>query len=165
MKLTKEGLKKSFLVQEFCYFVFLLFWGFAVYAKSKLIRFFHGLAELPPLHSTPFWQSSGEQIWTFSLLSIDSVFRKFGIILVIPTIPGFLISYCNCKIPPRSVRQGVSTDSRNFHWGPPIPTLLCPVGGPPPKRLYGRFWDGPLAGRASCGRLLPPWIPPAVRAW
>jgi RNA recognition motif-containing protein len=51
----------------------------------------------------------------------------------------------------RPVREGVSTDSLKFHLGPPCPTLLRPTGGPPPKQPYSR--------------LLPPWIPHAVRAW
>jgi hypothetical protein len=53
----------------------------------------------------------------------------------------------------RPVWQQVSTDSLKFHPGPPSPTLLYPVGGPPPKR------GGSPAGWPACGRLLPPWIP------
>jgi hypothetical protein len=41
--------------------------------------------------------------------------------------------------------------------GPPCPTLLRAAGRPPPFRGWS-------AHRASC-RLLPPWIPHAVRAW
>jgi hypothetical protein len=37
----------------------------------------------------------------------------------------------------RPVREEVSTDSLKFHPAPPCPTLLRPVGGPPPKRPYG----------------------------
>jgi hypothetical protein len=33
------------------------------------------------------------------------------------------------------VCQGVAMDSLKFHPGPPCPTLPCPVGGPPLKRL------------------------------
>jgi hypothetical protein len=64
----------------------------------------------------------------------------------------------------RPVWKGVSTDSLKFHPGPPCPTLLRPAGGPPPTRPYCRFWGGPPAGQAACGRLLPPWIPDVVRA-
>jgi hypothetical protein len=54
-----------------------------------------------------------------------------------------------------SVWQGVVMDSLEFHTGPPCPTLLCPVGGAPLKRPYGRFWGGPPARQVACGRLLP----------
>jgi hypothetical protein len=70
-----------------------------------------------------------------------------------------------CTVATRPVWQGVSTDSLKFYLGPPCPSLLRPVGGPHPKRPYGRFWGGPLTGQAAYGRLLPPWIPRAVRAW
>jgi hypothetical protein len=40
--------------------------------------------------------------------------------------------------------------------GPAMPTLICPAGGPHPKRPYGRLGGGPPAVRATCGRLLPP---------
>jgi hypothetical protein len=56
----------------------------------------------------------------------------------------------------RRVWQGVSTDSLKFHPGLPNPST-------PPKRPISHFWDGPSAGRATCGLLLPPWIPHAVR--
>jgi hypothetical protein len=46
----------------------------------------------------------------------------------------------------RPIQEGVSTDSLKFHAGSPFPTLICP------------------ARRVACGRLLPPWIPHAVRA-
>jgi hypothetical protein len=49
-----------------------------------------------------------------------------------------------------------------FHLGPPYPTFLRPTGGPPLNRPYGRFRDGPPAGRAW-DRLLPFWKPDAVR--
>jgi hypothetical protein len=45
----------------------------------------------------------------------------------------------------------------------PHPSTAC--GRTTPKRPYGRFGGGPPAGRAAFGRLLPPWIPHAVRAW
>jgi hypothetical protein len=61
------------------------------------------------------------------------------------------------------VGQGVSTVSLKFHLGTLCPTLLCPAGGPPLKRPYGRFRGGPPAGRAGCGCLLPLWTPHAVR--
>jgi hypothetical protein len=48
------------------------------------------------------------------------------------------------------VWQGVAMDSLKFHPGPPFPTLLCPVGGPPTRR-------------AACGRFLLPWTPHAER--
>jgi hypothetical protein len=57
----------------------------------------------------------------------------------------------------RPVWQGVSMDSLNLHLGPPYPTLLRPAGGPPPKRPYNHFWGSTPAGKAACGRLLPPW--------
>jgi hypothetical protein len=57
------------------------------------------------------------------------------------------------------VWQGVAMDSLKFHPGLPCPTLLCPVGGPSLKRLYGRFRGGPLAERAACGHRLTLWIP------
>jgi hypothetical protein len=47
------------------------------------------------------------------------------------------------------------SDFLKFYPGPSSPTLLCPAGRKPPKRLYGRFG-------AACGRLLSPWIPHAV---
>jgi hypothetical protein len=65
----------------------------------------------------------------------------------------------------RPVLQRVSTDTLMFHPGPPSPAFLHPVGGPPPKRPYGRFGGGMPTGRAVCGRLLPPWIPLAIQAW
>jgi hypothetical protein len=64
----------------------------------------------------------------------------------------------------RAVWQGVSTDSLMCHPGPPGLTLLRPVGGSPSKRPYGQFWGGTPAEQAACGRLLPPWIPHAVRS-
>jgi hypothetical protein len=64
----------------------------------------------------------------------------------------------------RLVWQGVSMDSLKFHLSLPCPTLLRPAGGPPPKWPYGCFGGGSPAGRAACGRLLPPWIPHAVWA-
>jgi hypothetical protein len=64
----------------------------------------------------------------------------------------------------RPVWQGVATDSLKFHLGPLYLTLLRPAGGPCPKWHYGRFRGGPHTGRAACSRLLPPWIPHAVRA-
>jgi hypothetical protein len=51
------------------------------------------------------------------------------------------------------VWQGVAMDSLKYHLGPPCPTLLCPAGGPPLKRLYG---GGPPTGHTACGRLLHP---------
>jgi hypothetical protein len=39
--------------------------------------------------------------------------------------------------------QGVAMDSLKFYPVPPCPALLCPVGGPPLKRPYGRFRVGP----------------------
>jgi hypothetical protein len=50
-----------------------------------------------------------------------------------------------------------------------------PLGRPPPKRPYKRLWGAPPIGRAAVvsgppiwqaayGRLLPPWIPQAIRA-
>ena len=42
----------------------------------------------------------------------------------------------------RPVREGVSTDSLKFHAGLPCPTRIHPVGGPPPKRPYGRLGGG-----------------------
>jgi hypothetical protein len=78
-----------------------------------------------------------------------------------PTYP-LLRDFCE-KV--RPVREGVSTDSLKFHAGPPCPTLIRPAGGPLPKRPYGRLGGGPPAGQAACDRLLPPWIPHAVRAW
>jgi hypothetical protein len=53
------------------------------------------------------------------------------------------------------VRQGVAMDSLNLHPGPPCPTLLCPAGGPPLKRLYAQFSN----------RLLSLWTPHIVRLW
>jgi hypothetical protein len=61
------------------------------------------------------------------------------------------------------VWQAVAMDSLKFHPGLPCLTLLSPADGPPHKRPYGRLWGGPPTGRAACGRLLPPWIPHAVR--
>jgi hypothetical protein len=46
-------------------------------------------------------------------------------------------------------------DSLKFHPGPPCPTLLHPVGGPPLKRPYGRFRGGPPARWAACSHILP----------
>jgi hypothetical protein len=69
------------------------------------------------------------------------------------------------SVPCRPVWQGVSTDSLKFHLGPPSLTLQRPVGGPPLKWLYGRFWGVPPAGRAACDHLLSLWISHAVRAW
>jgi hypothetical protein len=43
------------------------------------------------------------------------------------------------------VWQGVAMDSLKFHLGPPCPTILCPVDGPPLKCSYGRLKGGPLA--------------------
>jgi len=43
------------------------------------------------------------------------------------------------------VWQGVAMGSLKFYPGLPRPTLLCPEGGPPPKRPYGRFMGGPPA--------------------
>jgi hypothetical protein len=37
------------------------------------------------------------------------------------------------------VWQGVAMDSLKFHQGPPCPSLLRLMGGPPLKRPYGRF--------------------------
>jgi hypothetical protein len=85
-------------------------------------------------------------------------------------------SQCECIIlfqksswTPQVIRrpewQGVSMDSLKFHLCPPCPILLCPMGGPPPKRPYGCFGVGPPAGRPACGHLLPPWIPHALWAW
>jgi hypothetical protein len=71
--------------------------------------------------------------------------------------------WCKTLLHFRSAWQEVSTDSLKFHLGPPCPTLLRPAGGPPLKRPYSRFWGGLPAGRAVCGRLLPPWIALAVR--
>jgi hypothetical protein len=45
--------------------------------------------------------------------------------------------------PPMGVWQGVAMDSLKFHLSTPSPTLLCPEGGPPLKRPYRRFGDGP----------------------
>jgi hypothetical protein len=47
----------------------------------------------------------------------------------------------------------------------PCPSLLCPAGRLPLKQPYSRFRGGPLAGRATCSRLLPYWTPHAVRLW
>jgi hypothetical protein len=71
----------------------------------------------------------------------------------------------NARLKLRPVRQGVSTDSLKFHPGPPCPTLLRPVGGPPLKQFSDCLGGGPPTGQAACGLLLPPWIPHAVRAW
>jgi hypothetical protein len=38
--------------------------------------------------------------------------------------------------------QWVAMDSLKFHPGPPCPTFLRPVGGPPPKRPYACFLGG-----------------------
>jgi hypothetical protein len=52
-----------------------------------------------------------------------------------------------------------------FRPGPPCPTLLCPVGGPPLKQPYRCFRGFPPAGQLACGRLLPLWTPHAVDSW
>jgi hypothetical protein len=64
-----------------------------------------------------------------------------------------------------SVRQGGAMDSLKFHLGAPCPTHLRLAGGPPLKRPYSHFRDGPSAGRAACGCLLPLRTPPAVRLY
>jgi hypothetical protein len=45
--------------------------------------------------------------------------------------------------------QGVAMDPLKFHTGPPCPTLLCPVGRPPLKQLYGRFRSSPQGGQPT----------------
>jgi hypothetical protein len=60
------------------------------------------------------------------------------------------------------VWQGVAMDLK-FQPGPPCLTLLCPVGGLPLRRPYGRFRGGPPAGWVACGRLLPLQSRHAVR--
>jgi hypothetical protein len=78
-----------------------------------------------------------------------------------PRDPSALVTqFC----PNQAHTAGVSPDSLKFHPGPPCSILLRPVGGPPPKRPYGRFKGVPPTGQAACGRLLPPWIPHAVQA-
>jgi hypothetical protein len=47
------------------------------------------------------------------------------------------------------VWQQVAMHSLKYHQGPTCPTLLCPVGGPPLKRPYGRYRGGPPAGHAA----------------
>jgi hypothetical protein len=42
-------------------------------------------------------------------------------------------------------------------------TLPRPMGRPPLKQPYGRSSGGQPTGHAACGRLLPTWIPHAVR--
>jgi hypothetical protein len=61
------------------------------------------------------------------------------------------------------VWQGVAIESLKYHLGPPCRNFLRPEGGPPLKRLLGRFKGGPAAGRAAFDRLLPLWRPHAVR--
>jgi hypothetical protein len=50
------------------------------------------------------------------------------------------------------VWQGAAMDSLKYHYGPPCPTLLRPVGRPSLKRPYGCFIDTtrrrPMAGIA-----------------
>jgi hypothetical protein len=47
--------------------------------------------------------------------------------------------------------------------GQPCQTLLCPEGGPPLKQPNGCSWGGLPVGLAACGRILPFWIPHAIR--
>jgi hypothetical protein len=60
------------------------------------------------------------------------------------------------------VRQGVATDSLNFHLVSPCPTLLRLAGGPTLKQHYSLFRGSPRTGQAACGRLLLAWTPHAV---
>jgi hypothetical protein len=48
---------------------------------------------------------------------------------------------------------------------PAMPYPFRPASGPPHKRAYGCFRDGPLAEQAACGRLLPFWTPPAIHLY
>jgi hypothetical protein len=59
----------------------------------------------------------------------------------------------------------VAKDALKYHPGLPCPTLLQPAGGPPLKRPYGCFRDGPPTGQVACGCVLPLWTPHAVRLW
>jgi hypothetical protein len=48
--------------------------------------------------------------------------------------------------------------------GPAMPDpYICPAGGPPVKRPYGRFRGSPPMRRAAYSRLILPWTPHAVR--
>jgi hypothetical protein len=47
--------------------------------------------------------------------------------------------------------------------GPTMPTLLRPAGRLPLKRPYGRSRGSLPAGQTTCGRILPPWTPNAIR--
>jgi hypothetical protein len=40
-------------------------------------------------------------------------------------------------------------------YGPAMPNLLCPAGGPPLKQPYSLLIGGLLTGRATCDRLIP----------
>jgi hypothetical protein len=75
-------------------------------------------------------------------------------------VTSFVCHVTSLDVMDRSVWQGVSTVSLKIHPGPPCTTLLHPVGGPPPKRPFSRFWGGPPAGPSST-----PWISHAIRAW
>jgi hypothetical protein len=59
----------------------------------------------------------------------------------------------------------MAMDFLKFYPGPPCPSLVHPVAGPPLKRPHSltAFRGGPPVGRAACGCLLPLWTPHAVR--
>jgi hypothetical protein len=48
--------------------------------------------------------------------------------------------------------------------GPTMPDPYMPCGRATPQMALRPFGGGPSTGWAACGRLLPPWIPHAVRA-
>jgi hypothetical protein len=103
--------------------------------------------------------------------SCQGVFGNFEVtlncvllILFIPRLTTVVPLCCAPRHRRVRARKGVSTDSLKFHAGSPCSTLTRPAGWPPPKRPYSCLGGGRNAGRSACGRLLPPWIPHAVRA-
>jgi hypothetical protein len=91
------------------------------------------------------------------LLCPPRAYARFEIRLLAPSTTEMSESESSMIIAPwfRPVWQGLSTDSLKFQPGSPCLTFLCPGI----VLRAGGLWP------VACGRLLPPWIPHAVRAW
>jgi hypothetical protein len=67
-----------------------------------------------------------------------------------------------CQLPSAHMARG-GQGLPKVSLGPAMPYPSTPYGRPPPETALQLFQGWPPVGRAAFGRLLPPWIPYAVR--
>jgi hypothetical protein len=96
------------------------------------------------------WEGAFGQRLADSLLDGDAVHCRFG------SVAHSKSEALQSGAVERRMERGGHGLPLKFHLGPPCPTLLCPAGGPTPKRPYGRFGEWPAC---RAGGLWPSYYP------